>query len=936
MIVESVQNGPLIWPTIKENGVTRPRKYSELTHAEAIQADCDYGLPYQSQQYSTNPSSTPLSITYPSNDYQSSVHHNIYSSPQSIPQLEYPLAVNLQPQQAKFSQLDSGLTVPVFKKGIAEGQATQTVITHNTTYQANDLDAYESDCDELNTAKVALMANLSHYGLDVLTEDPMVLKNKVNTKPVDYAALNQLSQDFKKQFVPQTELSAEQAFWSQNFLNSSDPSPSSTPTRVEVLKELHVETVEERVDERLIEKIDISFALTIDVDMILSRQRWMIENSKVCLVVNNVKKQGWDVKRGGSRNSGGKKLAIFMVEETWLSEKEEAIEQHCLESKTFQVKMNQALNENERLLKQLSHKRKTRKERIKSLSRNVNEDKVKMDIDEIETINIELDHKVSKLIAKNKHLKQIYKQLYDWIKPTRVRSKEQCDALINQVNQKSVEISDLNANLQEQGVKLSTSAIGSQASGNTKKDKIQEPPSSTQKDKVEAHPRTVKSSLKNKNYAVKPKGTAVVQHFKLNANSELICVKCNGCMLSDNHDLLFKLFFGCSKHMTGDHSQLTNFVNKFLGTIKFKNDHVVKIMGYGDYQIGNVTILMVYYVEGLRYNLFSVGQFCDSNLEVAFHQHTCFIKNLKARHGLVRGLPKLKFKKDHLCSACAMGKSKKKPYKPKSEDTNQEKLYLLHMDLCGPSMSQVLMRRSTSSSLSMITLGLHGVDLPAPEVIALIDEVVAPEPAESTGSPSSITVDQDAPSTDNVIDELERPVSTRLQLYEQALCCYYDAFLTSVEPQTYKDALTQSCWIEAMQEELNEFERLEVGGLVPRLDKARLVARGYRQEEEIDFEESFALVARLDGSSDPVDTPMVEKSKLDEDTQRKVVDPTHYRKAYRKALTCCKKNFKYLRGTVNKGLWYPKDSSIALTAYADADHVGCQDTRRSTSKSMHY
>ncbi|GJT54408.1 retrovirus-related pol polyprotein from transposon TNT 1-94 [Tanacetum coccineum] len=58
--------------------------------------------------------------------------------------------------------------------------------------------------------------------------------------------------------------------------------------------------------------------------------------------------------------------------------------------------------------------------------------------------------------------------------------------------------------------------------------------------------------------------------------------------------------------------------------------------------------------------------------------------NHLARHGLVRGLPKLKFEKDHLCSACVMGKSKKKPHKPKSEDTNQEKLYLLHMDLCRP------------------------------------------------------------------------------------------------------------------------------------------------------------------------------------------------------------------------------------------------------------
>nr|GEU87753.1 hypothetical protein [Tanacetum cinerariifolium] len=179
------------------------------------------------------------------------------------------------------------------------------------------------------------------------------------------------------------------------------------------------------------------------------------------------------------------------------------------------------------------------------------------------------------------------------------------------------------------------------------------------------------------------------------------------------------------------------------------------------------------------------------------------------------------------------------------------------------------------------------VDPPAPEVIALIADVIPPVQAESTGSPSLTTVDQDAPSPiahmgndplfgvpilevafdqsssavsphtiiqpdhqipqhnskwtkdhplDNIIGQLSRPVSTRLQLHEQDLFCYYDAFLTSVEPKTYKDALTQYCWIEAMQEELNEFERLE----------ARLVARGYRQKEGIDFEESFAPVARLE------------------------------------------------------------------------------------------
>ncbi|GJX48603.1 hypothetical protein Tco_0273793 [Tanacetum coccineum] len=75
--------------------------------------------------------------------------------------------------------------------------------------------------------------------------------------------------------------------------------------------------------------------------------------------------------------------------------------------------------------------------------------------------------------------------------------------------------------------------------------------------------------------------------------------------------------------------ELTNFVHKFLITIKFSNDHITKIMGYDDYQIGNVIISRVYYVEGLGHNLFSVGYFCDSDLEVAFRKHTCFVQNLE-------------------------------------------------------------------------------------------------------------------------------------------------------------------------------------------------------------------------------------------------------------------------------------------------------------------
>ncbi|GJY54334.1 retrovirus-related pol polyprotein from transposon TNT 1-94 [Tanacetum coccineum] len=166
------------------------------------------------------------------------------------------------------------------------------------------------------------------------------------------------------------------------------------------------------------------------------------------------------------------------------------------------------------------------------------------------------------------------------------------------------------------------------------------------------------------------------------------------------------------------------------------------------------------------------------------------------------------------------------------------------------------------------------VDHPSPEVIAPIAEVVAPEPATSTGSPSLKIVNQDAPSPSNsqTTPETQSPVIPNdVEEDNHDLDVAHmnnDPFF--VEPKNYKDTLTQACWIEAMQEELHEFDRLEVWELVPRPDKvmiitlkwiykvkldelggilknkACLVARGYRQEEGIDFEESFAPVARLD------------------------------------------------------------------------------------------
>ncbi|GJZ85107.1 retrovirus-related pol polyprotein from transposon TNT 1-94, partial [Tanacetum coccineum] len=204
--------------------------------------------------------------------------------------------------------------------------------------------------------------------------------------------------------------------------------------------------------------------------------------------------------------------------------------------------------------------------------------------------------------------------------------------------------------------------------------------------------------------------------------------------------ILFIVDSGCTKHMTGNLTLLCNFVEKYLGTVHFGNDQFALILGYGDLVQGKITINRFYYVEGLNHNLFLVGQFCDADLEVAFRNSTCFVRdlqgndlltgnrgsdlytislqettsstpiclmakasptqawlwhrrlshlnfdyiNLLSKKDVLIGLPKLKYVKDQLCSSCEVSKAKRSSFKTKTVPSSKGRLNLLHMDLCGP------------------------------------------------------------------------------------------------------------------------------------------------------------------------------------------------------------------------------------------------------------
>nr|GEU35886.1 hypothetical protein [Tanacetum cinerariifolium] len=946
MIIESVENGPLIWPSIEENGVTRPKKYSELSATKVIQADCDVkainiilqGLPPEEREcklyddfnkFAYKKGETLhdfyLRFSLLLNDM------NIYNmKPENLKKVMIPRQqatinngrVTLQPIQARQTSLTAGTTrkYNLGASGInskkqntiicynckGEGhvskQCTKPKRKHDDSWftdkvllvqaQASGQILHEEELPFLadpRILEVALVENLSHYGSDALAE----VHNHDNVH------INMINQVMP--LMPSSKQSNIMNHSEYEITSDSNIIPYSQPTIVEVPKELY----------------------------------------KVSMVNTSLKKLKHHL-AGFDMVVKQRTMATAITEGKW----------------EFELTKAGFRDEIIPFVKAL-------KDLFNSFDQYMVDE-----LSEVQNVFHQTEQELLKIIRQTcpgfNNSREKLVAVTPKNKDKRVRFTEPVTSSGN-TNKKTASSSNLVYNkpaLSSTGVKPSTSASGSQPSC-TKKDKIQRPPRNTQKNKVEAHTRTVKSSLKNKNCAVEPKRTACVQHSKLNVNSELKCVTCNGCMFSDNHDLC-----------------VLDFINNMNARVKSKS-----VKKSNMFPLTKITTTAVVPLKK------PIALESDTPKPVVTLVYSRKPKKSK------NNVPISKSK--HIKSLSA---NKKEPNKSWGSTVS---------NVLSSSLDECMLSKLFSELLTLPP----SVDHPALEVIALIAEVVAPGPVASTENHdldvahmnhdlffgiSIPKVPSDQSSSTNCIHTLNE--FERLGVWE-------------LIPQPDKVMVITLKWIYKVKQD-------ELGGILK--NKAWLVAHGYRQEEGIDFEVSFVRVARLESiriflafaahmnmvvyqmdvktaslngnlrekvyvtqpdgfvdpdnpnhiyklkkalyglnklhkrglqisqshrgifinqskyaleslkkygfdSCDPVDTLMVEKSKLDKDKEGKTVDPSYYRgmigtllyltasrpdlqfaicmcaryqaRPTEKHLLAVKRIFQYLRGTVNRGLW---------------------------------
>nr|GEV28323.1 retrovirus-related Pol polyprotein from transposon TNT 1-94 [Tanacetum cinerariifolium] len=391
--------------------------------------------------------------------------------------------------------------------------------------------------------------------------------------------------------------------------------------------------------------------------------------------------------------------------------------------------------------------------------------------------------------------------------------------------------------------------------------------------------------------------------------------------------IIFIVDSGCTKHMTGNLKLLCNFVKKFLGIVRFGNDQFTPILGYGDLVQGNFTINRVYYVEGLNYNLFSVGQFCDADLEATLTQALLWHRrlshlnfdyiNLLLKKDIVIGPPKLKYVKDQLCSSCELSKAKRSSFKSKAVPSSKRRLNLLHIDLCGP------MRVTSINGKKYILVIIDDYSRDGENLDKMKEKgdqciLVGYSTQSKRYCVFNNRTRMIVKSIHICFDEIKEVSETSVANNTSGLLatdpemCMYTLTVSTAEPKNIKEAMADSAWIEVMQEELHQFDifqnKKDEDQTVIR-NKTRLVAKGYAQEEGIDFEESFALVARLEAVWIFI-AYAAHKSFLIYQMDVKTA---------------------FLNGPLKE-----EGSSFKLTAFSDVDHAGCIDSRKRTSGGIQF
>ncbi|GJR03315.1 retrovirus-related pol polyprotein from transposon TNT 1-94 [Tanacetum coccineum] len=936
-----------------------------------------YGSPYQSQQYSTHQSSTPLSITYPSNDYQSSIHHNVYSPSSSIPQLEYAPSVN---QQSEFSQPDSGLIVLVFQKGddpidainhmmsfltavvtsrypttnnqlrnssnprqqatinngrvtlqpiqgrqtslaagtsrtytpgasgsnsgkqrtvicynckgeghmskqctkpkrkrddswfkekvllvqaqahgqilneeelafladpdLPEGQATQTVITHNAAYQADDLDAYDSDCDELNTAKVALMANLSHYGSDALAE--VHNHDNVNNNMINQAV----------QMMPSSEQSNVVTHSETEITSDSNIIPYSQyviESQHAAIQNFNSSTQQDALILYVIEQLKTQVVNCTKINL-----KNKSVNDTLTAELKRYKKQVKVLKEGQNvalkskdniSDSCAQSVKIDHLKQTLsehLKEKESLMQMVTLLKNDFKKEESRNIDREialEKKIKQLDNIIFKRDQSTQTKAQQLEPKLYDGNVIKNTSAIVIPDSEETLMLAEESRSKMLLKQKDPMMLEKKVNTTPVDYVVLNQLSQ------DFETRFVPQTELSAEQAFWSQNSVNSS-----DPTPSSRPTKVEVPKELPKVSMVNTSLK---KLKHHLAGFDVVVKERTTTTTITEGSVSEAREL------GWSTR-----ARMLLRMNIYLDNAAVDN------------VIGNVTISRVYYVEGLRHNLFSVGQFYDLNLEVAFRQYTCFIRNLQGVDLLTgsRGnnLYTLSLEIDGVLSIYHLQRA--------SEELNNGTKFV-NQTLCeyyekvgippetsivrSPQQNGVIKRRNRTLikaarimliyAKALLFLWAEAVATASPEVIAPIAGIITPEPAASTGSPSSTTVNQDAPSPSNSQTTPENQSPTIPNDVEKD---NHDLDVAHINNDPFFGILIPKNDFEASSSlDLNEFERLEVWELVPHPDKvmvitlkwtynvkldelggnlknkAHLVACGYHQEEGIDFEE---------------------------------------------------------------------------------------------------